>query len=993
MQRKFIIDKEIDLNSNDFLKTKIYADNLTKLIKNTELNKVFTIGLFGSWGTGKSSIIETTKSDFDQGKVKFITYDAWQYSNDSFRRMLLRKLQEELKFDETDIMKKFYQNESMDVDNKYELSNTKLAYIIGGLMLVLILLYFIPFQIDYKAPVYSILTLIGLFITVISGAFHQLKISITKPHLFAPEQFEDCFKQMVAKSLKKYNWIEKVGYVISRDKTLTNLDKIVIVIDNIDRCNNDVAYNLLTDIKTFLGSEKYSIIFVIPVDDEALRKHIVNTRKKEVDEDCDKEKEEFLRKFFNVTIRIKPYGESEMFAFAKAINDTNNLNFNKETLNLASKEYSTNPRRVIQLFNNLSSEINFYDTTFSEKYETLICSILILREEFNSFYKQVVQNPKLFVEGLNSSNSNEINRFLRITRNIVTDLDYTVLGKILTNSQSIFTELSIEIQDSVTSFDTEKIIEYVNTENNNELLFDFIVDKLEKAIANGLLVEAKDIYDFVAKINASNTIEAHINTRLIQKINLHLDYIIENSSNHRNICLYALSQEKNQSIVLKDHILKIVTNNNRDSKAWKSLFKAVLLSFQDAKTSKELSTIYNEQYQVVQNYEFSEEQFSHLINDEYVDSRIKEIKDLNTESNENVEVIWIFDKKKNISTNSYQLYFNQIINLFGDFRGKTKEEIVDLLKYMLSFLTLIPNAKLKNSKNEIEILYDLLRDRKIPHPAYPTSSHYDQDANFIDECISENFQIENIIDFISHIYRITVNSISINNEVQKLSVNNRAFLNLKFNDLIEQQLKLISLKDIIFADNSYENTITLKLLEHCLNLKNDKGEFLIIASSAKAKIDSLLDYALTNNSTIIYQLLEKLIDIDVYRQLIIEIVVNKESKYINSLPTKFSELALKSFCKENFKEFKDNFEFLSIVAEKGTINQTIHLVPLLREKLTSNTEIDNVLFTISKIKKIKEAYKKDLISALQVYLEENKESILDELKLKIEATVVTLKKT
>jgi hypothetical protein len=993
MKRKFIIDKEIDLNANDFLKTKIYADNLTKLIKNTESDKVFTIGLFGSWGTGKSSIIETTKTDFDQEKVKFITYDAWQYSNDSFRRMLLRKLQEELKFDETDIMKKFYQNESMDVDNKYELSNTKLAYIVGALMLVLIILYFIPLQIDYKAPIYSILTLIGLFITVISGAFHQLKISITKPHLFAPEQFEDCFKQMVAKSLKKYTWIEKVGYVISGDKTIKNLDKIVIIIDNIDRCNNDVAYNLLTDIKTFLGNEKYSIVFVIPVDDEALRKHIVNTRKQAVDEDCDKEKEEFLRKFFNVTIRIKPYGESEIFAFSKAINDRNNLNFNKETLNLASKEYSTNPRRVIQLFNNLSSELNFYEASFSEQYETLICSILILREEFNSFYKQVVQNPKLFIEGSNSSESNEINRFLRITRNVVSDLDYKVLGKILTNTQSIFTELSIEIQDSVTSFDTDKIIEYINSDNNKELLYDFIVDKLEKAIANGLHIEAKDIYDFVAKINLSNPTDAHINTRLIQKLNVHLDYVIENSSSQSNLCLYALNQEKDHSLALKNQILKIVENNNRDTKTWKSLFNTVLMNFQDIKTSKLLSQIYNEQYKIVENHEFSEDQFNFLINENYVDSRIKEIKDLNSESHENIEVFWLFENKKNISTKYYQAYFSQIINLFGDFRGKTKEEIANLLKYLLPFISLIPNSKLDNSKNEIETIYNVLSNRKIPNPSYSNSPQYDQDANFLDECISVNFEIENVIDFIYNIYRITGNTISFNNEVQKLSINHRAILNNKFNDLIEQKFKLISLKDIIFADNSYESPITLKLLEHCLNLKNEKGEYLIIASSAKTKIDSLLDYAKTNNSTVIYQLLERLIEIEEYKQIIIEIVVNKESSYINSLPTNFLELALKSFSKENYNEFKDNFEFLSIVAERGTINQTIYLVPLLRDKLSANSQIDNVLSTISKIKNIKETYKRDLISALQVYLEENKESILDDLKLKIESIVASLKKS
>jgi hypothetical protein len=52
--------------------------------------------------------------------MKFVTYDAWQYVNDSFRRMFLLKLREELKYEETDLMKKFYENESTDIGETYK---------------------------------------------------------------------------------------------------------------------------------------------------------------------------------------------------------------------------------------------------------------------------------------------------------------------------------------------------------------------------------------------------------------------------------------------------------------------------------------------------------------------------------------------------------------------------------------------------------------------------------------------------------------------------------------------------------------------------------------------------------------------------------------------------------------------------------------------------------------------------------------------------------
>ncbi len=321
MRRQFIPDKEKSLcPENDFLKTGVYADTLKEIIDNSPNNKVFTIGLFGDWGTGKSSIIETTKGKFNQSKVKFITYDAWKYANDSFRRMFLLKVQEDLNLEQTTEMTRFYQSENADIKQKQ-------AFTLGGIkglvvlaVAIVIIVGILPEKwIDWnaKAPIMSFIALLALLVSVFNGFFYTLKISVNKPSLFAPEQFEDCFKQMMDISLRQENCIIRtfrrtLEYVRRRETSITNLDKIVIVIDNIDRCHNAMAYQLLTDIKTFLSNEKSNIVFVIPVDDEGLKKHLFE---KTYSTDCDKDKEEFLRKFFNLTLRIKPHQPTEMQFF------------------------------------------------------------------------------------------------------------------------------------------------------------------------------------------------------------------------------------------------------------------------------------------------------------------------------------------------------------------------------------------------------------------------------------------------------------------------------------------------------------------------------------------------------------------------------------------------------------------------------------------------------------------------------------------------------
>jgi hypothetical protein len=75
-----------------------------------------------------------------------------------------------------------------------------------------------------------------LFIlTIFSKSFNQLKISVTKPPLFAPEQFEDCFIDMVSNSLNKTDIITSIKKWVTGDKSIKKLDNwlllLIILID------------------------------------------------------------------------------------------------------------------------------------------------------------------------------------------------------------------------------------------------------------------------------------------------------------------------------------------------------------------------------------------------------------------------------------------------------------------------------------------------------------------------------------------------------------------------------------------------------------------------------------------------------------------------------------------------------------------------------------------------------------------------------------------
>jgi len=264
----------------------------------------------------------------------------------------------------------------------------------GSLVIFLTLYNTKPEHQNFVITLQSILTVITVLIAFFKNAFTDYKVTLSKPAMFAPEQFEDAFKDMMSKSLKKYNIFSLATEYVKGNYYEKNIDKLVIVVDNIDRCDKKTAYELLTNIKNFIGTEK-GIIFLIPVDDEALKRHM-----REHNKENSKEADEFLRKFFNTTIKIKHFQPRDLFEFANKLNSKNQLGFKPDTINIVAKEYASNPRRIIQLFNNLTSELKTieskYEKLFVEEHQSLIARLLIIREEWVDVFKEITKHPHLF---------------------------------------------------------------------------------------------------------------------------------------------------------------------------------------------------------------------------------------------------------------------------------------------------------------------------------------------------------------------------------------------------------------------------------------------------------------------------------------------------------------------------------------------------------------------------------------------------------------------
>jgi hypothetical protein len=278
----YIPDKEVNLLELDLLGSLVYVETIQKIIENCETP--YTIGLFGSWGSGKSSIIKTIKENLNNDKskkVKVFYYDAWKYSKDDFRRTFILELRKSFNLDTKEEEELFYKDKVEDVQFKPKFDKGfVIIFVIFTFLLLIIWYCFFGREIKSLIGSVSLATLISLFLSFLRSTIIYHRVAITTSKLFAPEKFEERFKNTIDEIKKR------------------NLEKIVIAIDNIDRCHMDQAFEILLTIKNFLGIE--GVIFLIPVDDKGLKEYLQMN---------DKDANEFLRKIFNTTIHIKNFGD------------------------------------------------------------------------------------------------------------------------------------------------------------------------------------------------------------------------------------------------------------------------------------------------------------------------------------------------------------------------------------------------------------------------------------------------------------------------------------------------------------------------------------------------------------------------------------------------------------------------------------------------------------------------------------------------------------
>lgn len=970
---KFIVDKEVNLDKQDLLSTQSYANTLKEIIKQTPTNSSFTIGLFGEWGSGKSSIIKTVEEDFNKissPKVKFIIYDAWKYANDSFRRMFLFKVQEELKHEKNDKFDSFYRSKNSDVkidrkvDRKYLIATISLLFL--GIFLINLI---DDKKNDLKITLTIILSFLGILVNILGKAFSDYKVSVQEPLVFAPEQFEECFDEMITLSLKSNSKLVTLKKWVSGQKYIDGLDKIVIVIDNIDRCPKELAYELITNIKNFLGN-KHNLVFLIPVDDEALKRHIQKDGQSN-----NKEAEEFLRKFFNITLRIKPFKRFDLYDFTNAINHENGLKLNPNTVDIISKEYATNPRRIIQFFNNLISELQIFKTTHGEKFiltnESLICKFLLLREEWPTYYKKITQNPNqlnnpddemlYFIKG-----NADLKSFLEITDSITRNESYETIEIILSNSDRS-SKISSDLSEAIQKKNFDKLKSYV-TEGKIETkkLIDILIENLNTGIKRKTFkTDVNNTFEIISWLNSIRNLGKDENRRVFDETRYYLDKFLPFISNYDYISMYSnslLSQELNYvDKWIKEYTsTTIISDDQQSFLIGKSILRSYLKNQENEEKLKEYSDLFLKEYEksnsTILEYELSKSQLYMLINEAFIKSLINKIQNLNEEDKYFSELSFL-NEQIEFSHIMINDLFSRINTFYPNFVGQEKSQILSIASNVNKLISNQYSVLDKSTIGELEsFLTNILNPRTVRG----------RSMNIIDE-IANDEEAKTLIDLLISCYRISSNNISnlptslkriISIIPTSLEYINKQMIRLKK----ENNFHLTSLKDIILEDNSFTNE-NLELTGHLFHTKDTKDQYRIDDTLVMSKLETLITNYNSNSKDKFKLFLDEMSSEERIKRLLTNLIATQNKEKILSLSRTLQTLVFDVISEDDkIFQYEDNIDFLKAMAEKGSPSNISSVVKVVVNKLNRKEKQEEAIEILEHIKNLKSSDKNKIES-------------------------------
>lgn len=311
------------------------------------LEKNNLIAIYGSWGSGKSCLMKTIYNNLNSEKFDVMWFDTWKYEkDDNLAFSLFKYIGKDNFFD------KIKKNGSNVLNNAY-----------------------------------------GIFKSLAKGVELNFGIFNIKPGeaMDEAEKQDEKIKKDIMNPKCLWEKIEEFESVFKNVK-ISNNKRLVVFLDDLDRCESDNIITLISAIKLLLSINK-NIIFIIGVDKTAVTLALKN----KYNNDYNKA-DEYLEKIFSITFEL--INNMQEQNFLKYIAEITGLEEKSSELilNLFNALHFTNARhikKVLRKYYFMKEYLKDMGIDIEDNRNVLlIIYIIILNIYYSDEYKYIIRNDK-----------------------------------------------------------------------------------------------------------------------------------------------------------------------------------------------------------------------------------------------------------------------------------------------------------------------------------------------------------------------------------------------------------------------------------------------------------------------------------------------------------------------------------------------------------------------------------------------------------------------
>lgn len=313
----------------DLLGFSVHANLIKDVVTNVK-NLPITIGLYGDWGSGKSSVLKILEKELEEDKDSIVIYfDGWTFESfDDAKLALIQGIVDEL--EKSEKFKEKVKDKAEDIKNAF----SKLKKSINWMRIL---------KVTAKSaiPVLSASMTGGLsVIPMLISAFQEHKDDLTD--ILTGEKAEEFLKDIIGtdKEEKKYAAVREFRNDFSDLIKKSKYEKVIILIDDLDRCLPRHIIENLEAIKLFLNVP--GTAFVIAADEYIVSNAIKSEyqsliKASEQDRNGHNIGEAYMEKLIQLPYRLPSLSNKEVETFVNLLFCQSELS--QDTFDVVQKDF------------------------------------------------------------------------------------------------------------------------------------------------------------------------------------------------------------------------------------------------------------------------------------------------------------------------------------------------------------------------------------------------------------------------------------------------------------------------------------------------------------------------------------------------------------------------------------------------------------------------------------------------------------------------------